>query len=1023
MSEDSLATLVFCSGDTDTDVVDSSAEFIKKTVAFLRHVEQRAKTAGVSMAKVLTDVFPLSDETRAAVQIQVPWISEVGLLTFQRQPRGSAKGKMHITQLSFAESGYPGQGVYLGDAILILEQRGLQDLSNTTITVRPCAAGADLSRWGWMPDGSIANGSKAFALSALALFSVAGRWQHDQFCRGDPEKPTPWPADLKWSGLVPEKVCKALQEVSAQFVKHDNLQARVLSNLIETAVNSKTNRSIEDPIFLSGEMLRNSMKDYNVKTVMNLYKQRSLSNPLLKLKDAVLDAALRFMVPGKVGAAAKALLAAHVAEKSWQQCAFSAHALMASRFPCASALANWYDELLVKEGVQSSCGQALAIEIAISIVGDGQITQMDFDSLCGSCGMWVVIKEHVLPQLAFGSSDIEKLNTDFRETVSHRSQIATLTCKEPTQQLSNFMDLAKWVLDHVNFIRLAKEAKAAQCAQTGANHPSSILNIQEQVELNAGVYQGQLLLDVNMYREASEKLQKNSKATAEQMQQELDRHRTDVRSAQDYYQLSDVRVEPVFDGKPETMRGGAWVERASVAARKNREKVCKLVGVGEDNQDLAVLNIIALNSLGTLKTQILDKFRVEYKNFPGVTLVMFPLVPTGVYQSNGDRGSGSVAAVGADMDMDDQQDPDKDELSHDFNTDTLPEAITKAVAKMTSKQRIVQLTKDHDVVKRTLVNDNPAESHYAKGIHCAHVEDGVGARETTEGILLIPAADAVMTGFENATAVKSGMFTGVPTSVSYVAVNKKVAMQAKRALFDDWKFTPQTVATPKYCQSKVARGQFGEQFYKHVLLDFIKNCSRKFILINDFVMGCGECGVAAVGAKYAEEATTAGVRVFYWGHEHRRTYHEVGKARIATCVGQGYLDGKLVIQGRGPVPTPAERTTLRRAQIASLLAKPLAQLTINGEGDLILPNRGNIPVTMTQQLANYLEELEEEFPQPVAPAPTPTPNPSPNPNPNPAAAVGADLLPPGTEIADRATLAGLGWSIIKESNSGVSITS
>ena len=105
---------------------------------------------------------------------------------------------------------------------------------------------------------------------------------------------------------------------------------------------------------------------------------------------------------------------------------------------------------------------------------------------------------------------------------------------------------------------------------------------------------------------------------------------------------------------------------------------------------------------------------------------------------------------------------------------------------LSSKQRVLQLTKDHDIVRRTLVSDSVLATHYGKGIHCAHVEDGAGARETTEGILLIPVADDVMAGCDQATAVKSGMFTNVPISNSYVSVNKKVAMQAKRAMFD-WK--------------------------------------------------------------------------------------------------------------------------------------------------------------------------------------------------------------------------------------------
>ena len=114
-------------------------------------------------------------------------------------------------------------------------------------------------------------------------------------------------------------------------------------------------------------------------------------------------------------------------------------------------------------------------------------------------------------------------------------------------------------------------------------------------------------------------------------------------------------------------------------------------------------------------------------------------------------------------------------LPRDLCSDTLPEAITRAVAKMTATQRFVQLAKDHDLVKKTLIHDSAAQSHVGKGLHCAHVEDALGAQETTEVLMLIPIGDDIMTGFENSMAWKTGMLTNVPTSLTYVKVSKEVA--------------------------------------------------------------------------------------------------------------------------------------------------------------------------------------------------------------------------------------------------------
>ena len=65
------------------------------------------------------------------------------------------------------------------------------------------------------------------------------------------------------------------------------------------------------------------------------------------------------------------------------------------------------------------------------------------------------------------------------------------------------MDLAQWILEHAALVRIAKENKVAQSSRPGSNHPSTILNEAQKVELNAGVFIGQLTLDVNMYRGAA----------------------------------------------------------------------------------------------------------------------------------------------------------------------------------------------------------------------------------------------------------------------------------------------------------------------------------------------------------------------------------------------------------------------------------------------------------------------------------------------------------------------------------------
>ena len=85
------------------------------------------------------------------------------------------------------------------------------------------------------------------------------------------------------------------------------------------------------------------------------------------------------------------MIADEVAENTWQRSCLSASALMASRFPIGAALANLYGEFLINVAIQTTMGQALAVEVAIGTFdGDGQkIPDLEFDGLCSACGMWM----------------------------------------------------------------------------------------------------------------------------------------------------------------------------------------------------------------------------------------------------------------------------------------------------------------------------------------------------------------------------------------------------------------------------------------------------------------------------------------------------------------------------------------------------------------------------------------------------------------------------------------------------------
>ena len=123
-------------------------------------------------------------------------------------------------------------------------------------------------------------------------------------------------------------------------------------------------------------------------------------------------------------------------------------------------------------------------------------------------------------------------------------------------------------------------------------------------------------------------------------------------------------------------------------------------------------------------------------------------------------------------------------------------------------------------------------------------------------------------------------------------------------------------------------------------------------------------------------------------------FGDIGKANVATTIGQVYLDGKLSIPGFAPIPAPADGPASGGVSSEAILAalgvdKPLNHLQIDGEGRLLIPTaeelKNNPPVELTSDLLNYLAAQRAEFSRPADPSPEPSPNPNPNPGqlPNP----------------------------------------
>ena len=350
----------------------------------------------------------------------------------------------------------------------------------------------------------------------------------------------------------------------------------------------------------------------------------------------------------------------------------------------------------------------------------------------------------------------------------------------------------------------------------------------------------------------------------------------------------------------------------------------------------------------------------------------------------------SAAATGA---SDESSDTDGDSGSDDLNEDCqLPEVVTKSVTTMARWEKQAKLAADRFLIDSSLGQFN-VRKYVPQPLTVSHTETG-GRRRVEKGLLLVPRPDTVSasgdkdeTIFEKTSLVRDGVYSELQDYDEFVKVSGKVAQQCRKTQATHWKTDDLSVFGRGYVVNKDARGQVGWQTYAAILKDLVKGCGASTLLVNDFMAGVGEVGVAALHVRCAQEAKDANVRLCYWGYEDKRVFADIARANINTAFGRLYLEGRLVISGLTPVPDPgpppssAASGAPNKTAITEMLGGPLKQLTVDDQGRLAVPTleawkRDDTapPVPMTPELADYLKTLHAEFPPPPPPQATPPKN-------------------------------------------------
>ena len=205
----------------------------------------------------------MNKDTREKMLRVVPWDSEKGYTSMLRYPKSKCKGVLHASCFAYGENAFHGKGIYAVDDAVSWLSHTCVPFNIKKFDVAPVLApGSDaLSLFGYGSDGAMVNSTILCALVALVLYAVDTGVQ------------------------MPDAIVQELSAVKVQYAKHASGMDRLVSNMVTSNVNSRINRSMDDPLLLAAELGRYGLTTTKeIRSVMKAYTVRVMATPSLSLK-------------------------------------------------------------------------------------------------------------------------------------------------------------------------------------------------------------------------------------------------------------------------------------------------------------------------------------------------------------------------------------------------------------------------------------------------------------------------------------------------------------------------------------------------------------------------------------------------------------------------------------------------------------------------------------------------------------------------------------------------------------------
>ena len=494
----------------------------------------------------------------------------------------------------------------------------------------------------------------------------------------------------------------------------------------------------------------------------------------------------------------------------------------------------------------------------------------------------------------------------------------------------------------------------AYCSIQGSS--AAVLSREEMDAMNQVQLYAAVLMDAHTYKEAAAKMTDDFNNLDQTWSDRRKAHVDDVHGAQKEMQNLDVNidVEAIKIGE----RKHRYVRDSAMAAKKQISRLQSFYKFTDN--DTLVIAVYQLYSLGTAKKLAVEQIRTTLDVLPGIAIVLYPRIPKCARQTK-KKGAAVAVSAGAAGVVPEIDEEDVDEEFNDCNADgDLPEVLSLENMAVTNAELTSQLTWDHFEIEEALLSkrSDDKEAMFPKRVSFC-LQQG----ETIQALVIVPKNEA-SDDLLKATLLSTGIYLEVPLGEPPFRCSKKASQSARRAMLETGVWNAGEKA--EKANRRAIRTQVPDAFHSQWLLDIIMHTTKKNVIIHDPFMGSGSLAAAAVKGKISKEAIEQGVRVCYIGKDFRRGLHDIAKATAFTIVAQQYLSGSLKIEHRTPVPDPGEKPNKARKMVQSLLSQPMKILSINAQGELVVPVDKQLAehyrCSLTEEMCAKFEELRAEFP-------------------------------------------------------------